>query len=73
MRIDAFSNVGTRGYCFIFLGTYAGKIVFGFDGTQAGEGDIKNGPKIKIDSYFFVEIAKKILKNQIRIARGGVN
>jgi len=30
-----------------------------FDGTYAGEGSIKNGPKIKIDKYFFVEIEKK--------------
>ena len=29
---------------------------------------IKNWPKIKIDKYFFVEIEKKISKNQIKIA-----
>ena len=30
-------------------------------------GGIKNGPKIKMDQYFFIEIEKK---NQIKMARG---
>ena len=40
---------------------------------RLGRDGIKNGPKIKIDQYFFVEIEKKIRKNQIKIAKGGVN
>ena len=36
-------------------------------------GGNKNGPKIKIDQYIFVEIEKKIEKNQIKVAKGGVN
>jgi len=34
-------------------------------------GGNKNGPKIKIYLYFFVEIEKKI-KNQIKIAMGSL-
>jgi len=49
----------TRGYFFLFWWN----IGWG--------GGIKNGPKITIDEYFFVEIEKKILKNQIEIAREG--
>ena len=38
--------------------------------TKANIKGIKNGPKIKIDQYFFVEIEKE---NHIKIARGVVN
>ena len=38
-----------------------GVIFFYFDGTYAGEGSIKNGPKIKIDlSIFLLKLRKKI-------------
>ena len=38
-------------------------IFFYFDGTKAGE--IKNGPKIKIDQFFLLKLRKK---NQVKIA-----
>ena len=50
--------------------SWHGVIFVDFDGTLAwyrfkGRGFIKNGPKIKIYEYFFVEIEKK--KSLIRL------